>query len=195
MKTFKKLAIAAGVALAPLALTPANAAVALFTTADAGGDGILNAPDQFQILNARVDPLGELNSETNEVSFQVGSRVDSVFLDFGVIQAQPDRDEALARGIENFILTVTGNLGTNVSFQITDDTGTLLLTSLQSFAVSGNEMLTFMFTGTAFGGPGTRPSYDVGVFGNEAIPLPGAAVFFLTAAAAGGGLRLRRKRA
>ena len=197
MTKLKSLAIAASMAVLPLAMGQAHAAVELFTNADANNDGILNAEDQFQILNSRIDPLGPLNPDTNEVSFQVGGAIDSVFLDFGVIQADPNRSDPLARGIENLVLTVTGTSGLNVSFQITDGTGTQILTTLESFAVQFNETLTFAFSGTAFGGPGTRPSYDIGVFGNEAIdpvPLPGAAVFFLTAAA-GGALRLRKKSA
>ena len=197
MSRLKSLAVAATVAVLPMAFSQAHAAVQLFTTADANDDGVLNAPDQFQILNSRIDPLGDLNPDTNTVTFSVGSAVTDVFLDFGVIQADPDRGDPLARGIENFVLTVTGDAGTSVAFQITDAQGVLLIEDLVSFDVEFGEELTFVFSGTAFGGPGTRPSYDVGVFGNEAVdpvPLPGAAVFFLTAAA-GGALRLRKKSA
>lgn len=198
MTILKKLTAAAAASTLALGLSmSANAAVELFETDDAGGDGILNATDQFQILNARVDPLGSLNVDTNTVMLQVGSAIGNVFLDFGVIQSDPDRGDPLARGILNLVLNVRGNMGTNVEFMVTGADGDLLIDDLVSFDVMADEMLTFVFSGTSFGGSGTRPSYDVGVFGDAAVnpvPLPGAAVFFLTAAA-GGALRLRKKAA
>ena len=195
MTILKKLATAAAASTLALGVaTSANAAVELFENNDANSDQILNAQDQFQIINSRIDPLGALNPDTNTVSLTVGPNVDAVFLDFGVIQADPNRDDPLARGVQNLVLNVMGNMGTMASFQITDADGFQILDTLTSFAVMASEELTFVFSGTAFGGPGTRPSFDVGVFGNEAIdaiPLPGAAVLFLTAAGAGA-LRLRK---
>ena len=197
MTILKKFATVAAASTLALGLgTSANAAVELFQNADAGGVGILNTADQFQIINSRIDPLGSLNPDTNTTSFQVGSNVSDVFLDFGVIQSNPDLDQ-LSRGIQNLMLSVEGDMGTDVTFQITDADGFLLLDSLQSFGVMADETLTFLFSGTAFGGQGSRPSFDVGIFGDEAInpiPLPGAAVFFLTAAGAGA-LRMRKKAA
>lgn len=198
MTVLKKFATAAAASTLALGLgMSANAAVELFETDDAGGDGILNAVDQFQIINSRIDPLGALNPDTNTVEIEVGPAISGIFLDFGVIQADPDIGDPLARGIQNLVLTVMGTGGTDVSFQITDADGQLLLEDLQFFEVVASETLTFMFSGTAFGGTGTRPSYDVGVFGDQvmdAVPIPGAAVLFLTAAA-GGALRLRKKTA
>ena len=195
MTILKKLATAAAASTLALGVaTSANAAVELFENNDANSDQILNAQDQFQIINSRIDPLGALNPDTNTVSLTVGPNVDAVFLDFGVIQADPNLNDPLARGVQNLVLNVMGNMGTMASFQITDADGFQILDTLTSFAVMANEELTFVFSGTAFGGPGTRPSFDVGVFGNEAIdaiPLPGAAVLFLTAAGAGA-LRLRK---
>lgn len=198
MTIMKKLATAAAASTLALGLaTSANAAVELFENNDANADDILNAADQFQIINSRIDPLGALNADTNTVEFSVGSGVDAVFLDFGVIQSNPDLTDSLARGVQNLVLNITGNMGTSVSFQITDADGFQILNTLTRFSVMASEELTFVFSGTAFGGPGTRPSFDVGVFGNEAIdavPLPGAAVLFMTAAGAGA-LRLRKKAA
>ena len=199
MTILKKLTAAAAASTLALGMAAsASAAVALFENADAGSDGILNAEDQFQILNSRIDPLGALNPDTNTASFTVGPNVDAVFLDFGVIQSNPDVTDALSRGVQNLVLSISGNMGTDTSFQITDANGFQILNTLTSFAVMANEELTFVFSGTAFGGPGTRPSFDVGVFGNlavtDAVPLPGAAVLFMTAAGAGA-LRLRKKAA
>ena len=198
MTILKKLATAAAASTVALGLgMTANASVQVFENDDAGNDGILNASDQFQIIHSRIDPLGNLIADENEASFSVGDSVDNVFLDFGVIQSNPRSGDPLARGIQNLTLTITGSMGTNAFFQITDASGELQLDDLGSFAVMAGETLTFVFDGIAFGGSGTRPSYDIGVFGDEAInpvPLPGAALFFLTAAGAGA-LRMRKKAA
>ena len=200
MTILKKLTAAAAASTLALGLgMSASAAVELFETSDSGNDGILNAVDQFQIINSRIDPLGALNPDTNTVSFQVGDAITGIFLDFGVIQANPDIGDALARGVRNLVLNVSGTVSGDdfATFQITDDNGQILLEDLEFFNVAANETLEFAFSGTAFGGTGTRPSYDVGVFGDQAmnaVPVPGAAVLFLTAAA-GGALRLRKKAA
>ena len=199
MTILKKITAAAAASTLALGLgMAANAtSVTVNTVGDVNGNNILNAVDQFQIIHAGIDPLGDLDVDDNTATITVGDQIDTVLLDFGVIQAQPSASDALARGIRNLTLDVMGDMGTMASFTITDADGNLLLTDLGSFAIMAGETLSFVFDGTAFGGPGTRPTYDIGVFGDEAldaVPLPGAAVLFLTAAA-GGALRLRKKAA
>ena len=199
MSIIKKFATAAAASTLALGLgMAANAtSVTINNVGDQNGDGILNAVDQFQLLHAGIDPLGDLAAADNTATLTVGDQLDTVLLDFGVIQSSPRDDDPLARGIRNLTLDVTGDMGSSASFTITDASGELLLTDLGSFAAMAGETLTFVFDGTAFGGPGTRPTYDIGVFGDQAldpIPLPGAAVFFLTAAGAGA-LRMRKKAA
>ena len=198
MTILKKLMATAAASTVALSLgMAANAAIVLDTRGDQNGDNVLDGTDAFEFNNFDVADNGDLVADSNTGQITVGDDVGTIFLDFDTDQSTPSGRNA--RGIQNFSVMVEGNMGTQFMVTgITDADGNLVLGGdVTSFDVMGGETLTFVFDGTAFQQGPLDPGYSVGVFGDEvfdAIPLPGAAVFFLTAAGAGA-LRLRKKAA
>ena len=200
MTTFKKLTgIAAASALALGLGTAANATVfvdqgnsdSVVTT-----DGAtIEAGSGVEFINNDLNLAGSFIPDNNTATVTVGAGVSQIALDFDVDQALPNGRRA--RGIQNFALMVTGNMGTMFSLSgITTADGTLVIPAMNTFAVVAGETLTFQFFGEAFAtNTNFTPGYSVGAFAVDAVPVPAAGLLFATAAIGGGIARRKRKAA
>ena len=201
MRNLKKLsALAAASALALGVSTAANAAV--FVQNELGGgtavgttSGTITQSNGVEFINTDLNLAGDFVADNNEASVLVGEGVTRIALDFDVDQALPNGNRA--RGIQNFSLTVMGDMGTMFSLTgITDAAGNLIIPTNNVFDVMAGEILTFMFDGTAFAlNTNFTPGYSVGAFAVDPIPVPAAGLLFGTAAIGGAIARRRRKAA
>ena len=200
MRSFKNLTILAASTLALGLGTAANAAV--FVQTETANDGlvtttspVITTDSGVEFINTELNLAGSFISDNNTADVLVGDGVTRIALDFDVDQALPNGRRA--RGIQNFALMVTGNMGTMFSLSgITTADGTLVIPAMNTFAVVAGETLTFQFFGEAFAtNTNFTPGYSVGAFAVDAVPVPAAGLLFATAAIGGGIARRKRKAA
>lgn len=198
MRSIKKLSILAASTLALGLGTAANAAVFVQTeTANDGlvttDSGTITTDSGVEFVNNDLNLAGSFIADNNMASVLVGEGVTQIALDFDVDQALPNGRRA--RGIQNFSLTVMGDMGAMFSLSgITAADGTLIIPSMNTFAVTAGETLMFQFFGEAFAtNTNFTPGYSVGAFAVDAVPVPAAGLLFATAAIGGGIARRKRK--
>ena len=200
MRNLKLTTIAAASALALGLGTVANAAVFVQQEAAGGNlvtttDGTITTSSGVEFVNTDLNLAGSFVPENNMATVTVGEGVTQIALDFDVDQAQPNGRRA--RGIQNFSLTVMGDMGANFQLSgITDANGFLVIPAMNTFMVTAGETLMFQFFGDAFANNTSfTPGYSVGAFAVDAVPVPAAGLLFATAAIGGGLARRKRKAA